>query len=138
MTEVTDVLVKVVVCPQGNKDITACVSVRCQSCSDGIMAHQVDVEQATGRSFRPAIAQVLKSEIVAGLLTGRHKATGGWTLTVESVAGQDQGKDALLTIPSVGYAVAATLAVLHGTAVEDLRVAPHGGHGWELIHLEVH
>jgi hypothetical protein len=137
MTAATNQLIQVTVSPHDNHGVVATVAVRCQSRSDGIMAHDVDVEGATGQRFSPAIAQILKSETVAGLLTGRHKATGGWTLSVEHIAGSEDGESALLQIPSVGYAVAATLAVLHGTGVENLQQSPHGGHGWDLIALEI-
>ena len=99
MTQSINRCVRVAVRPQDNPAVVATLAVRCQSRSDGVMAHQVEVETATGKTFRPAIAQILKSEIVAGLLTGRHKAQGGWTLTVEHIAGEEHGEDALLKIP---------------------------------------
>ena len=92
-------LIRVAVSPHDRPEIIAKVSVRCSARSDGVMAHDVPVEAATGKTFAPAIAQILKSEIVAGLLTGRHKAEGGWNLVVEHISGTQSGEDALPQIP---------------------------------------
>ena len=95
--------------------------------------------RAAGNSseLSPAQAQVLRSEIMAGILTAKRKVSGGWSVVLDRIGGSQAERTTIAELPSIGFAVAATLAVLHGTGVEDLQAEPRGGHGWHLETIEV-
>lgn len=102
------------------------------------LAHDLDVARALTAGDPTASGdiprshlQILRSEIAAGVLTAKRKAPDGITVVLDRLGGSN-GDQGVSSIASIGFAVAATLAVLHGAGVEDLLSAPHGGHGWEL------
>lgn len=108
---------------------------------DGAVGHDIDIARAiratgNGDTLPASHCQVLRSEIAAGVLTAikqaRRHADHGWNLRLERLGGSVDGTVAISALPSIGFAVAATLAVLHGTGVEDLENHPHGGHDWDL------
>lgn len=104
---------------------------------DGAFAHDLDIPRAliaggTIEGLPPSHHQVLRSEIMAGCLTAKRKASGGWSVVLDRLGGTVNDEPEISAIPSIGWAVAATLAVLHGTGAEDLEAEPHGGHGWVL------
>lgn len=100
----------------------------------------VDIDSATGYTgeFSPAIMQVLRSEIQAGMLMGLKQAKSkAWTITLRSLGATKDGAPAMREVPSDGFAVAASLAVAHGSGAEDLEKDPHGAYAWKLEQLEI-
>ena len=101
---------------------------------------QVDIAQALSGdtvSFMHALtdaqAKVLKADIVGGILLAR-KAIGriGFLVELLSLGGCHGELREVASLPSVGFGVAANLAVLHGLGIEDLGASPRGGFGWRL------
>jgi hypothetical protein len=85
----------------------------------------------------PAQARILKNEIIGGILTAKRQAKIGCTIELVSIGGASAEQRSVSALPSIAYAVAATLAVLQGLGIEDLRTAPRGGYGWELDEVVV-
>jgi hypothetical protein len=83
----------------------------------------------------PAQAGVLKHEIMGGLLTARRQIPGGFVVELVSLGGAVGEERAVSQVASIAYAVAATLAVLHGTGVADDKT-PNGGWGWQAEKIE--
>jgi hypothetical protein len=80
-----------------------------------------------------AQAKVLKADIVGGILLAR-RAIGrvGFAVELVSLGGRHGEERRVAALPSVGFGVAANLAVLHGLGIEDLALHPRGGFGWRL------
>jgi len=85
----------------------------------------------------PNQQQIIKAEIVGGLLTTRRHAKRGCSVELLGLGGANGEERSLAGIPSVGFAVAATLALLQGLGIEDLRIKPRGGWGFHLEAIEV-
>jgi hypothetical protein len=86
----------------------------------------------------PAQAQVVKSEITGGILMARKQAGKvGFVAELLSLGGSVGDERTVAALPSVAFAVAATLAVVQGLGIEDLRSAPRGGFQWKLDAVEV-
>jgi hypothetical protein len=123
-------------------DRSACLTMTITARGGQAFAHDLDVGRAVvaGGSFDalpPSHLQVLRSEIMAGCLTAKRQAQGGWTVVLDRLGGGIGEQSTISDIPSIGWAVAATLAVLHGTGAEDLETSPRGGHGWKLDAIKV-
>jgi hypothetical protein len=78
-------------------------------------------------------AKVLKADIVGGILLAR-RAIGriGFSVELLSLGGCHGEERRVAALPSVGFGVAANLAVLHGLGIEDLARNPRGGFGWRM------
>lgn len=124
------------------RELSAWLTVTVSPREDGAFAHDLDIGRAliaggTIDGIPPSHQQVLRSEIMAGCLTAKKKAEGGWSVILDRLGGAIGDEREISKIPSIGWAVAATLAVLHGTGAEDLEAEPHGGHMWDLEAIEV-
>ena len=108
----------------------------CEQNALGKPSVHVQPSEVTTTPMTPAQSQVLRGEIMAGLLTGCKKASGSWSFRLVHLSAFNGDQEGLLTIPSIAYAVAASLAAAHGSEVENLLKDPHGGHGWELDHID--
>lgn len=103
-----------------------------------VFAANVDAATAYRGDLSAAVMQVLSSEIQAGMLMGLKQATHrGWDITLNELGATSAGTDAILSVPSDGFAVAATLAVAHGSGAEDLEANPHGGYLWSLAAISI-
>ena len=103
-------------------------------------AFDVDIDAATGYTgeYSSAIMQVLRSEIQAGMLMGLKQAKSkAWSISLRSLGATKDGAPAMREVPSDGFAVAASLAVAHGSGAEDLEKDPHGAYAWKLERLEI-
>lgn len=78
-------------------------------------------------------AKVVKADIVGGILLAR-RSIGRIGFTAELVRlGACRGEERRISaLPSMGFGVAAHLAILHGLGIEDLMTKPRGGYGWRL------
>jgi hypothetical protein len=78
-------------------------------------------------------AKVLKADIVGGILLARRTIGRiGFAVELLSLGGCHGEERRVAALPSVGFGVAANLAVLHGLGIEDLAAKPRGGFGWRL------
>jgi hypothetical protein len=78
-------------------------------------------------------AKVLKADIVGGILLARRTIGRiGFAVELLSLGGCHGEERRVAALPSVGFGVAANLAVLHGLGIEDLVRNPRGGFGWRL------
>ncbi|MFW5830186.1 MAG: hypothetical protein ACOCXA_07990 [Planctomycetota bacterium] len=96
----------------------------------------IDVHAACGygQDLSPAVRQVLRSEIIAGIQMALRKAEQpGWQVVLRHFTAEPS----ILEVPSAGFAVAATLATLHVTGQEDLEEHPRGGFDWDLEGFQV-
>jgi hypothetical protein len=85
----------------------------------------------------PAEAQVLKSEILNGLLIARKKhGPFGCSAELLVLGGSRGDQRNAAEVPGMAYAVAATLALLHGLGIVDLVAQPRGGYDWSLEGVE--
>jgi hypothetical protein len=83
-------------------------------------------------------AKVLKSEIVGGILMARKQAGRiGFRAELLYLGGIVGDLGRVAEVPSVAYAVGATMAVLHGLGVADRPGIPRGGFGWSLDAVEL-
>jgi hypothetical protein len=81
---------------------------------------------------------ILKTEIMGGVITAKRRAKRGCVIELVGLGGEvEPTGDTLIQVPSIAFAVAANLAVLHGLGVVDLRATPQGGYGWRLEAVEV-
>lgn len=86
----------------------------------------------------PAEARVLKSEILNGLLIARKKhGPFGCSAELRVLGGSRGDQRNAAEVPGLAYAVAATLALLHGLGILDLVAQPRGGYDWSLEGIEV-
>ena len=119
----------------------AWVIVHMESISDSTKPNfDVDIDAATGYSgeFSKAVMQVLNSEVQAGMLMGLKKAKSkAWKISLRSLGAKKDNAPAMLEVPSDGFAVAASLAVAHGSGAEDLEKDPHGAYAWRLDSIEI-
>jgi len=134
--------IRIIVRCQDQPELLAWLTMTVASREDTAFAHDLDIARAVraaGNSTElpDSHRQVLRSEIMAGILTARRQAEGGWSVVLERLGGSIDTRPAISELPSIAFAVAATLAVLHGTGVEDLEAEPRGGHGWLLERIEV-
>jgi hypothetical protein len=100
------------------------------------MAEAVAAGGGEAGALRASELAILKNEIMGGVVMAKRKAKRGCTLEIVAIGGAT-GEGGISTVPSIAFAVAATLAVLQGLDVEDLRSKPHGGYGWDLEGVEV-
>lgn len=103
-------------------------------------AFDVDIDRATAYrgDLSVPVMQVLSSEIQAGMLMGLKQADSrDWQIMLVSLGASRGDDDAILSVPSDGFAVAASLAVAHGSGAEDLQADPHGAYQWKLAALEL-
>jgi hypothetical protein len=136
--------VSVRVAHAGKPEQCAWLSMRVERRDDQHVLFDADVATALARDpvsfmhpLSPAQATVLKAEIVGGILMARKQAGRvGCRISLRSIGGSDGEVRNVITLPSVAYAVASTLAVLQGLGVEDLLRAPRGGFGWTLVRIE--
>ena len=103
------------------------------------LKHHLDVAAAIAAdagSFLHALSraelQVLRSELMAGLLTGCRGQWTGWRVELLRLGGTSGASRDVGDTASVAYAVAATLVLRHASGAEDLLARPRGGHGWRL------
>lgn len=101
-----------------------------------------DVRSDLASDLTPAQCQIIANELQAGLLDGQRvaaKKAPGKALHVElqAIGATISGTDDIGDTPSVAFAVAGHLAVVHGTGATDLFVDPSGGHGWRLAAFAV-
>lgn len=83
-------------------------------------------------------SKVLKSEIVGGILMARKQAGRiGFKAELLFLGGAIGDSGRVAAMPSVAYAVGATMAVLHGLGVADRPEVPRGGFGWSLDAVEL-
>ncbi|MBA2480718.1 MAG: hypothetical protein H0V44_08650 [Planctomycetes bacterium] len=85
----------------------------------------------------PNQAHIIKTEIMGGIVTAKKHAKMGCTVELVSLGGATGEVRSVSGVPSIAFAVAASLAVLQGLGIEDLRVAPRGGYGWKLESVDV-
>ncbi len=85
----------------------------------------------------PHQAQIIKNEVMGGILTAKRHAKRGCTVELVSLGGANGELRSVSGVGSIAFAVAATLAVSQGLGAEDLREKPHGGYGWNLESVEV-
>ncbi|MDA3961132.1 MAG: hypothetical protein PF961_10105 [Planctomycetota bacterium] len=137
--------IRVIVSHHQQSELRAWLTMTVTERADGNIGHDVDIARAiratgSGLELPASHLQVLRSEIAAGILTAakqaRKHSQAGWNITLDRIGGEDGDAVTLSSLPSIGFAVAATLAVLHGTGAEDLEREPHGGHGWNLTEIE--
>ncbi len=84
------------------------------------------------------VMQVLSSEVQAGMLMGLKQADSrDWNIQLTELGASSGQDDAILSVPSDGFAVAATLAVAHGSGAENLNTEPHGGYLWSFDSIHV-
>jgi hypothetical protein len=103
------------------------------------LKHQLGIAAAVAAdasSFLHALTraeqQVLRSELLAGLLTGCRGQWTGWRVELLSLGAETGASRTIADAASVAYAVAATLVLRHATGAEDLIAHPRGGYGWRL------
>ncbi|NRA39832.1 MAG: hypothetical protein HRU15_16945 [Planctomycetes bacterium] len=98
----------------------------------------IDSATAFRGDLSAAVMQVLSSEIQAGMLMGLKQAKDrNWQISLVELGASKAGGDAILQVPSDGFAVAATLAVAHGSGAEDLEANPHGGYLWSFDSMRI-
>jgi hypothetical protein len=90
----------------------------------------------TPDALRDSERDIIKTEIMGGAVTAKRHAKRGCTVELVALAGET-AEGGLVSVPSIAFAVATSLAVLQGLGVEDLRTAPRGGYGWSLDGIEV-
>lgn len=108
------------------------------------LKHHLDVAAAVAAdagSFLHALGQaeqqVLRSELMAGLLTGCRGQWTGWRVELLRLGATTGGSRNVSDTASVAFAVGAALALRHATGAEDLLAHPRGGHGWRLVGFTV-
>lgn len=85
-----------------------------------------------------AEARVLKSEILNGLMIARKKhGPFGCSAELRILGGCRGEQRNVIEVPGMAYAVAASLALLHGLGILDLVAEPRGGYDWSLESVEV-
>jgi hypothetical protein len=133
-------LIAITLCRAGDDTQKAWLTMRVARREDQHIHFQVDVAHALAGdavSFMHALseaqAKVLKADIVGGILLAR-RAIGriGFAVELLSLGGRHGDERRIAALPSVGFGVAANLAVLHGLGIEDLARNPRGGFGWRL------
>lgn len=109
---------------------------------DGQLRLHADIGEAIAAGGADALAvsqaerDIIKTEIMGGAVTAKRHAKRGCTVELVALSGAT-GHGGLTSVPSIAFAVAASLAILQGLGVEDLRTAPRGGYGWNLEAVEV-
>lgn len=133
-------LVTIAVCGNADPTLKSWLTMRVSRRDDQHIHFQVDVAAALKSdsvSFMHAVseneAKVLKADIVGGILLAR-KMIGriGFTAEVLSLGGCQGDERRISALPTMGFGVAAHLAVLQGLHIEDLQAKPRGGYGWRL------
>ncbi len=133
-------LISLTLVRQDDETLKSWLTMRVARREDQHIHFQVDVANALAGdavSFMHALseaqAKVLKADIVGGILLAR-RAIGriGFTVELLSLGGCHGAERRVAALPSVGFGVAAHLAVLHGLGIEDLALHPRGGFGWRL------
>jgi len=134
------VLISITLCRDGDATQKAWLTMRVARREDQHIHFQVDVANALAgdavsflHALNEAQAKVLKADIVGGILLAR-RAIGriGFAVELLSLGGCHGEERRVAALPSVGFGVAANLAVLHGLGIEDLAAKPRGGFGWRL------
>jgi hypothetical protein len=124
----------------GDDTQKAWLTMRVARRADQHIHFQVDVANALSGdavSFMHALseseAKVLKADIVGGILLARRSIGRiGFSVELLNLGGCHGEERRVAALPSVGFGVAANLAVLHGLGIEDLAAKPRGGFGWRL------
>ena len=85
----------------------------------------------------PAALQVLKSEMTAGILAAcrDQKMPDGLSIELQELRGWQGETATIATLPSIAFAVAASLIASHVIGREDMLNAPRGGHGCAVPNL---
>jgi hypothetical protein len=81
-----------------------------------------------------AQAKVIKSEMVGGILMARKQLGGpGLMVRLLFLGGAQNDEARVSAIPSVAFAVAAHMGVVHLLGSDDERRELRGGFGWKLV-----
>jgi hypothetical protein len=84
-----------------------------------------------------AQAKVIKSEMVGGILMARKQlGSPGMTVRLLFLGGAQDDEARASLVPSVAFAVAAHMGVVHVLGTEAERSALRGGFGWRLVSVE--
>lgn len=132
--------IRITVQHQDDATMRAWVGFTVRPAAQAALVQELLIDRACGYrdDLSPAVMQVLKSEIAAGLLLGLKRAPDRHLHFTLSACGARIGsEEGLLRIPSNGLAVAACLAAAHASGAEDLVQDPHGGYDWRLADLTI-
>lgn len=114
--------------------LTAFMVAHVRARDDGQLRLHIDVAAALGAApASDAEREIIRSEIVGGIMMAKRHAKRGVTIEIAALGGAPSA----IEVPSIAYGIAATLAVLQGLDIEDLRIKPRGGYGWSLAAIEV-
>lgn len=74
--------------------------------------------------------QVIRSEMLTGLLAASRHAEGCWIIELVSLGASNGGSRDVSETPAIAFAVAASMVLRHATGAIDLGAGTHTGYGW--------